>query len=282
MNDQADRLREMVLDVPPPTGVAEENPRPLLVVSGGSAGVGTTTLTIELASDFTRHGKRRVLLVDANFSRPALATRCGRVERGTLCDVLAGRRTVNEVLLRGPDGVQIVPGGRWEGQTIEQTHGRLLDQLRRLRDSADLVIVDAGKGCGETVQLFWQVATTILLVTTPDPDAILHGYAAIKAAAKRAAPEKICVVANRVDRDRPDDGQIQQRIRQACHQFLGAAIDAGPSVPVGTFVERPGHVSSSPPLGRRNASSALKVRALAEHLTRRLGLPGRPGGLLIE
>jgi len=280
VHDQADRLRQLVLDAPPRGRVTEENPRPLLVVSGGTTGVGTTTLALALAADFSHHRRRRVVLVDANLSRPALASRCGLVERGTLCDVLCGRRTVNEVLLHGPDGVRIVPGGHWNGPSIDALpppiQDRLADPLWRLRDPADLVIVDGGGGPGETVQQFWQVATTILVVTTPDSDAILHGYAAIKAAAKRATPEKICVAANRVEGGRPDAGQIQQRIRQTCQRFLGTAIHAGPSIPADRSVDRTRHRTSSPLSGRLKPNTERQVHALAEHLARRLGLPGKP------
>jgi len=280
VHDQADRLRQLVLDAPPGGRITGERPCPLLVVSGGTSGVGATTLALELAADFSHHGKRRVVLVDANFSRPALASRCGLVERGTLCDVLGGRRTVNEILLRGPDGVRIVPGGHWNGPSIgtlpPPIQDRLVDQLWRLRDPADVLIVDGGGGRGETVQQFWQVATAILLVTTPDAGAILHGYAAIKAAAKRATPEKICVAANQVEGGRPDDGRIEQRIRQTCQRFLGAAIHAGPSIPADRAVDRASHGTSSPLSTRLNPNTARQVHALAEHLARRLGLPAKP------
>src|SRR5688572_29555059 len=109
MHDQADELRQLVLrsaasallpDVPAP---------PLVVVAGGKGGVGATTIAVNLTVAFARQG-RRAVLVDADFNQPDATALCRVTDGATVSDVIAGRRTVHEALVRGPAGIQVLPG----------------------------------------------------------------------------------------------------------------------------------------------------------------------------
>src|SRR5262245_34962276 len=98
MHDQADELRQLVRvsarSSDPPRG-----PQPLHVaVTGGKGGVGVTTIAVNLAVALAQNG-RRTVLVDADFSGPDVAGMCRLDEGDSVADILAGRRTVHEVLL---------------------------------------------------------------------------------------------------------------------------------------------------------------------------------------
>src|SRR5260221_5379305 len=106
--DQANELRQLVRSQARIGPVAVAQPS-LFVLTGGQRGVGTTTLSLNLAVALALQGQRTVL-VDADLDRGAVAGLCGIAERHSIVDVLSGRLTIHEVLARGPAGLLVVPG----------------------------------------------------------------------------------------------------------------------------------------------------------------------------
>ena len=172
-----------------------------LVIGGGKGGVGVTTIAVGLSVALARLGLR-VVLVDADMQAADVATMCQLEPRNTIADVLSARRTVHEVLHRGPAGIQILPG-EWSPASVPDcspvAQERLLRELDRLGRHADLIVLDVGNGLSNVVRRFWQAADRALLVTTPDTLAIMDSYAAIKMLAADRPELKIEIVVNRSD-----------------------------------------------------------------------------------
>jgi len=204
----------------------------LLVVAGGKGGVGTTTIALNLAAMLSARGTR-TLLVDAPPRRGDIAAMCGIDERENVADVLSGRRTVREVMQRGPHGLWLLPGG-WS--TPEETLrgglplGRLVNQLRSSGEFAQLVLVDVGAGLGPTQRMFWSAADEILVVTTGDSVAIMDTYAAIKLLAPGQAGVSLRLIVNQAG-SRDSAGDVSRRIAAACSRFLGRSIGFAGHVP---------------------------------------------------
>src|SRR3569623_2255241 len=77
----------------------------MVVISGGRADVGATTLAVQLAAAFAREALR-VVLIDADLQFAGVAKNCGIQPTAGIGDVLAGKRTIHEALQRGPAGTQ--------------------------------------------------------------------------------------------------------------------------------------------------------------------------------
>src|SRR6186997_2625784 len=180
--DQAHDLRRLVLHAGH-GGLNDSTPPPkIVVVCGGKGGVGTTTVAVNLAISLVREG-RRVVLVDADFAGPDVTTLCGIDEPYGAAEVLSGRRTVHEVLSRGPGGIQVLPSTRGVTEAADCTPAaqeRLVAQLEGLGPHADYVLLDAGSGSGRVMRRFWEAADAVLLVTHPDDVAVMDAYAVIK------------------------------------------------------------------------------------------------------
>src|SRR5688572_15960951 len=109
MSDQAFHLRALVrAAAQADAGPALPAPRKV-VVCGGKGGAGATTIAVNLSVALGRLGSR-VVLVDADMNHADVAAYCQLEPRDTIADVLSSRRTVHEVLTRGPAGIQIVAG----------------------------------------------------------------------------------------------------------------------------------------------------------------------------
>ncbi len=167
--DQADELRNLVRSQTR-HGASGEAPVRLIAVTGGQRGVGTTTIALNLAVSLAIQGQRTIL-VDADLDRGAIAPLCGLAERGSIVDVLASRRTIHEVLARGPAGIQVLPGV-WAPHEANNcsaaAQGRMIARLKALGAYADVIVVDTGSQRNSFVRRFWQAADVPLVVTTPE------------------------------------------------------------------------------------------------------------------
>src|SRR5262249_4599865 len=155
---------------------------PLLVVGGGKGGVGTTTIAANLAVALARQG-RRAVFVDGDLDHGGNANLCQHPQFGSVVDVLKGKRTVHEVLERGPSGVQVLSGAWASGELIDfssTAQQRFISELKSLSPHAEVVVVDAGSSRNQFVRQFWQAASEILVVTTTDSISIMDSYAAMK------------------------------------------------------------------------------------------------------
>ena len=202
MHDQADQLRQLVRD----TVQADQSLQPgapLVVLSGGKSGVGTTTIAVRLAQELSRLGKSTVL-VDANPTQPDVAKllpgKKNSEQHGSLADVLDGSRQAIEVLQSIGNNIRLL-SGRWAPLSppdlSHQAVDRLLAELRSLGSTADVVVADVGSGMSPWANRFWQAAQQVLLVTSPEPVAVMDSYASIKLTESQGLGQKLRIVVNR-------------------------------------------------------------------------------------
>ncbi|MEO2049193.1 MAG: hypothetical protein ABGX16_21755 [Pirellulales bacterium] len=245
MSDQADQLRRLVRTTVQQHAPLQPGP-PLVVVSGGQEGVGTSVIAIQLAKELTAQGKRTVL-VDANLNHPDIASRWSLREglpseplssvnhdlRDTLDEVLSGDRTVLEVLQSMSEGVRLLPGrcnadsppklGDQSPRLGDQAINRLLQGLHRLHDTTDVIVVDLGCGMSPWAHRLWFAAQQVLLVTTPAPSVVRDSYAMLKLAEIDSLHEKVRIVVNRCW-EKGHAREVFARLDHTCHRFLDFSL----------------------------------------------------------
>ncbi len=141
--DQATELRALVRQAASSRAPAVTRSR-RIVVFGGKGGVGATTIAVNLSAALAQLGQR-CLLCDAAGGDVSLQLRLE--PRYTLADVLAAKHGVEEAVLPGPAGVQILPGARemaCSRDAAEHAWKELLGQLPQLACRFDTMVIDAG------------------------------------------------------------------------------------------------------------------------------------------
>src|SRR4051794_17587539 len=252
--DQADKLRKLIRTADDsPHGVVA--PLPMVVVFGARAGVGATTVAVNLAAALADRGDR-VLLVDADEHANTLAELAG-VARGieyTVDDVLAGKSTIGDAIVAAPVGIRVLANrrlGRHEqrrefNSTMASAQPkrspkvvpdssraglqRLLIGLDSLRHDVDLVVVDAGSGVTPWTQRFWLRAQLVVLVTTTDDAAVTDAYRAVKRSAGEGIRPALRLLINQAENERVA-GDVCHRAQQACRRFLSVPMEALPPLP---------------------------------------------------
>lgn len=232
MRDQATELRNLVLrSLRDSAGESPRCPNTILVLGGGQ-GVGATTVAMRLAMAWANLGDRLVL-VDAHPTHGQIAQRFGLPSAHTITDILTTRRSIHEVLERGPTGVQVLPGRNAVSTLRADEVGgqqRLLEQIRSLDRHADAVLIDAGTAPDETMRRWWRAANEIVIVTLPDSASVMNTYAVIKALRDCSPLAKLRLVVNQVP-GALDAADVHRRIGQSCRRFLQLDIELLGSVP---------------------------------------------------
>jgi flagellar biosynthesis protein FlhG len=268
MSDQASRLRRLMFDgTSRGAPDADECAPRLVVVTGGKGGVGTTTVAVNLAVALALDG-RRTVLVDADLGRADAATLCRAGDGNTVADVLAGRLSVHEALVRGPAGILVLPGAWATGHDSEcspTSQERLLSELSRLGPHAEFVVLDAGSGQHRIVRRFWQAAESVLFITSTDEPAVMNTYAAIKLLAAEVERPQLHAMVNLAP-DAAAADEAHARLARACRRFLALDLSQQCSVPYDSQVASAGRLRTPFLLESPDCAATRPLKTLAETL----------------
>ncbi|HEY7636548.1 MAG TPA: P-loop NTPase [Gemmatimonadales bacterium] len=210
--------------VPLPDSI--EGSRPVtLVVGSGKGGVGKSLVSILLAECMAADG-RRVLLCDADQNLPNLHLLLGMKPVVQTEALLYGGISPESLLRLAGTNLWLLPGDPdtesvYSLQATERA--RLQRRLSELYLGFDAVIVDAGAGIEGVVRVSTLGASRLLVVTTPEPTALMDAYALLKVVTAQSAGLPIDILVNRTQDD--SEGTVAfRRLASACSQFLQHSI----------------------------------------------------------
>ena len=194
----------------------------LLAVASGKGGVGKTWFSITLAQALSQRGQR-TLLFDADLGLANVDIQLGLMPERDLAGVIAGRLRLAQATVRLQSGpFDVIAGRSGAGNLASLPSHRvqsLGDELVALSDAYDRTIMDMGAGLDRTVRSLASRATTLFIVTTPEPTALTDAYAFIKVAAQNQPDADIRVVVNQVD-SKAEGRRTYETLRKAAESFL--------------------------------------------------------------
>jgi flagellar biosynthesis protein FlhG len=219
----------------------DDEPISISVVSG-KGGVGKSSLIANLAILLARKGLK-VIVLDGDLSLANVDLLMGMVPRHNLWDVVAGRRTVAEVLLEGPHGIRLLPAssGVEEMANLDDYRRevliRSLDDAKRL---CDVFLVDTGSGIARQNLRLAQAARHTLILTTPEPTAFSDAYATLKVLLARPMWTPPKLVLNRVRSD-AEAMKVKKRLQRVSRHFLHVEPEVWGVIPEDDLVLRSVH-----------------------------------------
>jgi len=222
MYDQAERLRQLTLTSATQHRVIKQRKIPrIIAVASGKGGVGKTNLVVNLAIVLSRLGQR-VVVMDADLGLANVDIILGIVPMYSLLDVVRGAKTLEEILVSGPEGMKVIPGGSGLvdlANLSADQRDRLLEGLLSLETMADIMLIDTGAGLSRTVLSFVSAADELIVITTPEPTAMTDAYGIIKVVTKHKIHEQVRLVVNQV-RDQSEGYDIACRFADVSRKFL--------------------------------------------------------------
>jgi flagellar biosynthesis protein FlhG len=237
-----------------------------VAVTSGKGGVGKTFVSANLGAALARQGFK-VLVLDADLGLANLDVVLNLPPHVTLHDVLVGKRTLDEALMKGPCGMDVLLAGSGMVEYSRLTPA-VRDALQNLLDELlpryDHVILDTGAGISDVVLYTVSLATEVLLVVTPEPTSLTDAYATAKVLAQTQGRRHVQLLVNQTRRQgegRAVCSQLQQVIDRFCNPQLDSPLR----------LELAGEVPSDPSV--RDAVSRRQLMLEA--------LPGTPASLAI-
>lgn len=202
-------------------GTPVTGPRTVTFVSG-KGGVGTTVLLLSTAVLLARR-RKRVLVLDGNFGLGNAQVLLGCSPRFDIRHVVAGERRLTDVLLAGPEGIRIIPAASGVPELAnldpEDIEG-LLCQVREMGIGYDFLLIDAGSGLGASTLKLVLAADEAIVVTRPEPTAIVSAYALMKVVVLHRVAFPFHLLLNMV-RDGNQAGEVYAIMAEIAFRFLG-------------------------------------------------------------
>lgn len=220
--DQAENLRNIVKR----QNIKDITNARVIAVTSGKGGVGKSSVSINLALQFTRLGKK-VIILDVDFGLANIEVMFGVIPKFTLGDLMFTGKDLKEIITEGPEGVGFISGGSGVAKLVnldKEQIKRLVSKLSELEELADVIIIDTGAGISPSVMEFLMASPETIIVTTPEPTSITDSYALLKALAMYdgfgSVEHKIHVIANKVA-DESEGINLYEKLNAVVSRFLG-------------------------------------------------------------
>jgi flagellar biosynthesis protein FlhG len=213
--DQAEGLRRLL----------NRNFVRVVTVTAGRTGVGKTQAVINLATALARRG-RKVMVFDEQAGKNNLEYALGLPGQYDLLDVVRRERHLEEVLLSGPPGVEIVPAARGVKALADLTPSEqewLVQSFHTLSDSVDVVLIDAVAGLADHALSLTLAAQEVVVTLSRDPASITDAYALIKRLSRDYAKQRFRILVSKV-RETGEGETIFKNFAATAQRFLGVNI----------------------------------------------------------
>lgn len=280
--DQADRLRNIIKkqDLSPErTRTAK-----VITVTSGKGGVGKTSVSVNLAIQLSRLGKR-VVVFDADFGLANIEIMLGMRPKYNLADVMYHGKKIRDVITYGPENIGFISGGSGIHELTNISRDQVFSLIHKLEDLdrlADIIIVDTGAGISDTVLEFVAASEEVLLVATPEPTSVTDAYALMKVLNRRTAYKldrtTVRLVANQV-REEWEAEELFEKLGAVARRFLDIEVEYLGAVPYDKNMQRAVMHQNPVSVCRPDTKSARALKRIALLLEDPISLEEEHGGI---
>lgn len=255
-------------------------PVQVIAVTGGKGGVGKSNLSVNMAVGLAELGKK-VVLLDADLGLANIDILLGITPARNIEDVLAGRCTLEEIMVEGPKGIKIIPaasGASSMANIGEQEQAGIIRAFSDISTDIDTLIVDTAAGISHMVTSFVRATQDVMVVVCDEPTSVTDAYALMKLLNRDCQIDRFRVVANMVRT--PEEGRnLFLKLTNVTDRFLDITLQYVGAIPFDEHVRKSVQRQKSVCELYPRSKAAQAYRALAGQVAR-WPLPRHPKGNL--
>jgi flagellar biosynthesis protein FlhG len=200
--NQADTLQKMMNQSvgrrQGPSGSPAQSAPRVICITSGKGGVGKTNVVANLAYAMVREGKK-ILVLDADLNLANVDILLGLTPRYNLHHVLIGEKSLSDILVEGPAGMQILPASSGILELANLTESQKLHfmgEMEALGLQMDVLLIDTGAGINDNVVYFNLAAQERVVLLTPEPTSLTDAYALVKVLSSRHDVKRFRILVN--------------------------------------------------------------------------------------
>ncbi len=163
----------------------ESKPKMIISVAGGKGGVGKSIFSVALGAQFAMEGNR-VVLADLDLGAANVHTYLGIIKKTpTIADfILKKAPSLEDIMIdTSRENLKIISGAEFVPGMANPAHWMKLKIMRHIKAlPADIVILDLGAGVHFNTLDFFGMSDRGIVVTAPEPGAVMNAYSFIKGA----------------------------------------------------------------------------------------------------
>ena len=240
----------------------------VITVTSGKGGVGKSNVSVNLAIQMSRLGKRAVIL-DADFGLANIEVMLGMRPQYNLADMMFRGKDVKDIICTGPEDIGFISGGSGLREMTNLNKDQILSLVRTMYELdhyADVVIIDTGAGISDTVIELVASSSEVLLVATPEPTSITDAYALLKTLHRHdgfeAGSTFIKMIGNRIQ-SYEEGKELYLKLNTVVNKFLGMEMEYLGAIPYDEYLPRAVMQQQPVSLAYPDAPSARAMLELA-------------------
>lgn len=197
----------------------------IIAFTAGKGGAGKTVISLNIAYRLSRIGKKVLFVdLDLNFSNAHIMLNLAVSKN--LKNYFEGNSLLKNILLPVESNLYVIPGfSGWteSGQFSSNKINSLLTELKGLSLNFDYIILDTGQ-LNNSVQLQILLnAKSVIIVTTPEPTAVMDAYVVVKLLKKNNSGSIKQVVVNKSS-DKDEAMLTFNNLNTATEHFLNEKL----------------------------------------------------------
>lgn len=225
----------------PPTDLASALPGSgvtsrTIAVTGGQ-GIGKTHFVANVALELALR-RRGITVVNIENGSVTSNTLLEAGPTYNLSHVLIGACQLNEIMTTTPQGIRLISASRGMSEfgLIGTTH-QVLTELEQVEQNSFFTLIDTPAGCNEQTLRVLGAASEVVLLTAPDPPAIVEAYGMIKAIHRHSPTKLIWIVVNSILSIR-DGEEIFRQLNSSAVRFLNHPLEYLGAIPDDEFLAK--------------------------------------------
>ena len=251
----------------PSKATPRRRPTRVVCVASGKGGVGKTSVTVNLAQALVRH-HQKILVMDADLSLANVCVSLGLRPSKNLAHVISGEYSLQDVILAGPEGIQIIPAstGLQRMSTLRPTeYVGIVSAFSQLQNVPDILLVDLAPGICDNVVNFCRAAHDVIVVMCDEPTSFADASVLIKVLSQDYGVQRFHILLNRVSSQKlGHDAYL--RFMRASEQSLEITPYFFGAVPEDSKLKRAVKTQSAVVSAYPHSPSAVAFNALSEQL----------------
>ncbi len=204
----------------------QKPPLKVIAIASGKGGQGKSCMAINLALAMAAMDAR-VLLFDGDLTMPCIDIMMGLSPHKTLQQVVEGECSINDVVVRGPNGLGVISGSmdtlNMAALSVHQLHG-IVSAFDEIDTSWDYMFIDTARGVQDDVMCFLGSSDDIILIISNEPSSIASGYSLIKYLHHKIKCHRFHILSNMVHA--PLEGQLAyKKLTRLTDLFLNVNLN---------------------------------------------------------